>query len=137
MKTIRDVMTTNVVTIPGEATITEAARKMRDDDIGDVVVLEQGRFAGIVTDRDIVVRALAEGYFGDRPVREVATTEVETLTPDASADEAIEAMRWGAVRRVPVVEDGRPVGIVSLGDLAMEREPDSVLGDISEAEPNN
>jgi CBS domain-containing protein len=138
MQRISDVMTADVTTCPQDATIEDAARLMRQEDIGDVLVTdEEGRLAGIVTDRDIVVRALAEGRSpGETPVRDVLTTEVVALEPKDAVDRAVQVMRDGAVRRVPVVEDGRPVGIVSIGDLAVERDPDSALADISAAEPN-
>ena len=110
---------------------------MRDGNIGDVVVLEDGQVRGILTDRDIVIRALAEGMDPSRTtVGEVCSRELTTLSPTDSIAQAVSIMRDKAIRRLPVVEGGRPVGIVSLGDLAVEREPDSALGGISAAPPN-
>jgi CBS domain-containing protein len=111
---------------------------MRDRDIGDVLVTDDdGRLAGIVTDRDIVVRCLAEGAAGDTTLDRACSSEVHTLDVGSSVGDAIDMMRAHAMRRVPVVEGGRAVGIVSIGDLAVEREPDSALGDISAAAPND
>ena len=110
---------------------------MRDSDIGDVVVMEGGQVSGIVTDRDIVVRAVADGRDPDSTnVSDVCTTGVETIAPEASVDEALSLMREKDIRRLPVAKSGRPVGIISLGDLAVEREPDSTLADISAAAPD-
>ncbi|MCU0314317.1 MAG: CBS domain-containing protein, partial [Solirubrobacteraceae bacterium] len=119
------------------ASITEAARAMRDRDIGTVVAVQDGEIRGILTDRDIVVRGLA----AERPVEEVRVGDVcsatpATLTPDDPVDAAIRLVRERHVRRIPVVENGRPVGIVSIGDLAIERDRDSALAELSDAPPN-
>ena len=130
-------MTRDPRTVDATDTITDAARVMRDSDIGDVVVIEDGQVSGIVTDRDIVVRAVSEGRDPDStPVSEVCTTGVETIEPEASVDDALSLMREKDIRRLPVAKSGRPVGIISLGDLAVEREPDSTLADISAASPD-
>ena len=131
-------MTRNPRTTNADDPVIEAARIMRDDDIGDVIVIEDESVAGIVTDRDIAVRGVAEGRDpGSTPVREVCSTGVEAIEPDASVDDVLRRMREADIRRLPVVEGDRPVGIVSLGDLAVERAPDSVLADISAATPDN
>jgi CBS domain-containing protein len=131
-------MTRDPRTVNAGDPVVEAARIMRDDDIGDVIVVESGNVQGIVTDRDIVVRDVAEGRDPEStPVREVCTTGLEALEPGATVSDALRKMREEDIRRLPVVEDGRPVGIVSLGDLAVEREPDSTLADISAASPDN
>jgi CBS domain-containing protein len=136
-RTVEEVMTTNLRTVNVEDTVLEAARVMRDGDIGDVVVTEDGQVTGILTDRDIVVRAVAEGRDPDSTaVGEVCTTGIQAIEPDASVDDALRMMREHDIRRLPVVKNGRPVGIVSLGDLAVEREPDSTLADISAAAPD-
>jgi CBS domain-containing protein len=135
---IGDVMTSDPRTVDVGDTLVDAARQMRDGDVGSVIVLENGQVSGILTDRDIVVRAVAEGRDpGETKVGEICSRDLTTLTPDQSVDDAIRLMREQDVRRLPVVEDGRPVGIVSLGDLAIEREPDSALADISSAPPND
>jgi CBS domain-containing protein len=135
--TIREVMTQNPTTVEASATIQEAAQLMDKEDIGNVLVVENGEVQGIVTDRDIVVRVLAKGNGSDASVREACSTDLQALSPDDSIDDAIKKMEQADVRRLPVVEDNKPVGIVSLGDLAVERDTDSALADISSASPNN
>ncbi|WP_308169632.1 CBS domain-containing protein [Acrocarpospora catenulata] len=137
MQTVRDVMTARPTTLPVDAPIIKAARLMRDQGIGDVLVTKEGRLCGLVTDRDIVVRAVAEGRdIGITPVGALCSAHLVTVRPDQNADEVVRLMRERAIRRIPVVEDDRPVGIVSLGDMALERDPDSALSDISSAPPN-
>jgi CBS domain-containing protein len=117
--------------------IVEAARVMRDRDMGDVLVAEGDRLHGIATDRDIVIRAVAEGWNPDStPIAEVCTKEPTTLAPTDSVRDAVKLMRDKAIRRLPVVEDGRPVGIVTIGDLAIKADGESALADISAARPN-
>ncbi len=135
-QTVEQIMTTNPRTVNVDDTVKDAAALMRDGDIGDVIVVEGGQVTGIVTDRDIVVRAVAEGRDESTPVSEICTTGIKTIEPDASVDDALRTMREDDIRRLPVVKDGSPVGIVSLGDLAVEREPDSTLADISAAAPD-
>ncbi len=134
---VRDVMTTDLVTCPVDASLREAAQLMRDRSIGDVLVTRDGRLEGIVTDRDIVVRCIADGMSADSSVEQACSSDLTTVSPDSDIARAIDLMSEQALRRLPVVEDGRPVGILSLGDLAVEREPNSALGDISSARPNN
>jgi CBS domain-containing protein len=125
---IRDVMTSNPRTVSPEDTIQNAARIMRDEDTGVVPVVENGRAVGIITDRDIVVRAVAEGQL-DRPVREIVSGDVVTARPDMSTKEAAQLMSEHQVRRLPVVENERLVGIVSIGDLAVKEGSDKRVGD--------
>jgi CBS domain-containing protein len=134
---ISDVMTNDLATIGPDASLIDASKQMQERDIGDVLVVEDDRVYGIVTDRDIVVRGLARGLSPNAPASEIATTELTMLSPDDDAAEAVEWMRREAIRRVPVVQDGRPVGILSLGDLAQSRDPSSALSDISSAEPTD
>ena len=137
-KTLRDVMSTNPVTLPGTATVADAAARMRDDDIGDVIVLDGDGVAGIVTDRDIVLRGVGRGREArSTSVRDVCSSEVVTLSPDDDVTRATEIMKQKAIRRIPVVENGTPVGIVSIGDLAIEANGERALADISAAKPNN
>ena len=137
-ETLTSVMTTDLVTCPADATIADAARLMRDRDIGDVLVTDaDGRLTGIVTDRDIVVRCLAEGADARSTLDRACSSDVHTLTTASTVDEAVDVMREHALRRIPIVDDGRAIGIISIGDLAVEREPDSALGDISAAAPND
>lgn len=135
---IREVMTPAPVVLPLDISLAEAARLMRDQAIGDVLVTEEDRLCGMVTDRDIVVRALADARDPARTnLGDICSAEVVTLGPESSTSEAVRLMRDNAIRRIPVVEDGRPVGIVSIGDLAIELDERSALSDISAAPPSN
>lgn len=137
-KTLRDVMSPNPVTLPATATVLEAARRMRDDDIGDVIVMDGDRVGGIVTDRDVVVRAVAEGRDPQScTVRDVCSADVTTLSPDDSIKRAVDLMKQEAIRRIPICEDGTAVGIVSIGDLAIEANGERALADISAAPANS
>jgi len=134
---VRDVMTPNPVALEATASLVEAALAMRDFDVGAVLVLDNGQVRGIVTDRDIVVRAIAGGnYPATVKLAEICSRELTTLSPTDSVEEAVALMRDKSIRRLPVVEHGHPVGIVSLGDLAIEKDPHSALGNISAAPPN-
>jgi CBS domain-containing protein len=134
---IHDVMTPNPVALPGTTSVYEAARVMRDQDIGDVIVIENHQVCGIVTDRDIVVRTVAEAQdSATTTLADVCSHALLTVTPTDTVEEAVRLMRTYAIRRLPVVEGGKAVGMVSLGDLAVERDPDSALGEISAAPPN-
>jgi CBS domain-containing protein len=134
---IRELMTLNPVSMPGTASVQEAARAMREQDIGDVIVIEHNQVCGIVTDRDIAVRIVAEAQDpAATTLAAICSHSLLTVTPTDSVEEAIRLMCLHAVRRLPVVEAGKAVGIVSLGDLAVERDPKSVLGKISDAPPD-
>jgi CBS domain-containing protein len=135
---VRDVMTPRVVTLPTGTSLADAARTMREEDIGDIVVADDAGLAGLVTDRDIVVRAVAERLDpAGTTIGEILTQDLVTVRPDDSVQSAALLMRDHAVRRVVVCdEQERLVGILSIGDLAEEIDPESVLGGISRAEPN-
>jgi CBS domain-containing protein len=136
-QSIREVMTPTPVACAATATVAEAARFMRDGDVGDVLVERDGAVCGIVTDRDLVVRAIADGRDPNEvTLAEVCSAELTALSPTDSVEDAIRLMREKALRRLPVLDDGTAVGIVSIGDLAEERDPDSALADISAAPPN-
>jgi len=137
-RTVEEIMTRDPRTVSASDTIVDAARVMNESDIGDVIVVDGEQIKCIVTDRDIVVRAIAEGRDPQSTsVSDVCTASIEMIEPEASVDDALRKMREADIRRLPVVKDGRPVGIISLGDLAVEREPDSTLADISAASPDN
>ena len=137
-QSIQEVMTRDPQSVDIEDPLTRAAELMKQSDIGAVIVTENGEMCGLVTDRDIIVRAIAEHRDPESTkVRDVASTGVESVSPDASVEDAIKIVREHNVRRVPVVQDGKPVGIVSIGDLAIERDQDSALADISSATPNH
>ena len=138
-QTVGEVMTRDPVTVQSNATIVDAARLMRDRDIGPLVVVDSGQVRGIVTDRDLVVRGLADGRDPNSVrIAEVCTGDVEAVSPDEPIADAVRRMEQRDVRRLPVVDGGRPVGIVAMGDLAVEGElPSSSVADISAASPNN
>ncbi|MGA4684257.1 MULTISPECIES: CBS domain-containing protein [Micromonospora] len=135
---VSDVMTRQVVYLPAETPLDEAARVMKESDIGDVVVTDGATLAGMLTDRDIVVRAVAERADpGTTTIGSIITREVVMIEQNCTANEAASLMRERNIRRVLVCDNERKlVGIVSLGDLAMQLDPQSALSDISEAAPN-
>jgi len=137
-ESVRDVMTPLPRAMDASASVMDAAEIMRDSDIGDVVVLEDQRLYGILTDRDIVVRVLAEGSDpATVRVGQVCSRELTTIRPTASVGEAVRLIREKAIRRLPVVEEGGDVvGIVSMGDIAVARDRKSALADVSAAPPN-
>ncbi|MGK5440688.1 CBS domain-containing protein [Micromonospora sp. URMC 105] len=138
MTTVGEFMTTRLVTMDGDDTLTAAAQEMRDSAIGDVVVTAGDDVVGIVTDRDITVRGVAESMDPNTTkLNEITSKDVVTVSQYDDAVAAADLMRTYAVRRLPVIDDGKLVGLVSMGDLAVEREPQSVLADISADEPNN
>ena len=137
-QTVRDVMTAQPIVLEASATISDAARQMKEHDVGNVLVRRDGKICGIVTDRDLVVRALAENESnpGNQPIADVCSEDLECVEADAEIDEAIERMESRSIRRLAVVEDGEPLGVVSLGDLAIARDRNSLLGKISSAPPS-
>jgi CBS domain-containing protein len=136
-QTVADVMTPAPSTVGMSDTLQTAAEMMATLDVGALVVQAGHTTVGIVTDRDLVVRGLAEGLGLEAMVGEVASEDIVTVGPSLPAETAVEVMRAAAVRRIPVLDGDTVVGIVSLGDLAVERDPESALADISEAEPND
>jgi CBS domain-containing protein len=142
MLMLRDVMTPDPVSVAPETAVIEVARLMRDDDIGDVLVVDGERLVGVVTDRDIVIRGVADGVDpNDALVRDVMTVDLTVLPPDATVDDAADVMRERAVRRIPIVDGERVVGVVTIGDLAIEQDGDEEIGDtladVSAAPPNS
>jgi CBS domain-containing protein len=134
---IKDVMTRDPVSVEPHASAADAARRMRDVDSGAILVCEDQHLLGLLTDRDIVMRAVAEGRDPAQvEVGEICTADVKALSPDDDIDRAVQLMRDRHVRRIPVVEGDRPVGIVSIGDLALARDERSALADISGAPAN-
>ncbi|MBU6534405.1 CBS domain-containing protein [Streptomyces sp. NPDC057245] len=136
---IRDVMSPAAVAVEPMTTVTRAARLMREENVGDVLVTYDRDLFGVLTDRDIVLRGIADGRDPDATTVGAVCTPppVVTLDPDDSTDRAAELMRQHAVRRIPVVEHGGvPVGVVTLGDLAAADDPHSALADIGRAAPD-
>ncbi|MCA1702996.1 MAG: CBS domain-containing protein [Actinobacteria bacterium] len=148
-------MTTDPITTASQSSVLEAARLMRAGNVGSVIVTDDEALCGILTDRDIVVRGVAEGHDPEQlKVADICSPELATVEPHESVENAVQVMRDQALRRLPVVEDGKAVGIVSLGDLAIlkagwrrqrvrssgylprDDDPTSTLADISAAPPN-
>ncbi len=138
MTQLREVMTPNPTIYSATTSIADAARAMRDTNVGDVLVERDGALCGIVTDRDIVVRAVAEDRNpSDARLGDICSRELTTLAPTDDVEDAVRVMRDKALRRLPICDGDQPVGVVSLGDLAIERDPDSALAAISTAPPNS
>lgn len=136
--TVEDVMTTNLITCDLSCGVGEAARAMRDRSIGDVLVMDGIELHGIVTDRDLTMRVIADGLDPETTIlADVCAGERLTIAPDEPIEVAVEMMRDQAVRRLPVCVGNIPVGIVSLGDLALDRDRYSALAAISAAPPNS
>lgn len=128
MQTVREVMTSDVKYCTPVDNVYEVAIKMRDFNVGAIPVVDHGRLIGMITDRDLVVRGIAEKRPGSTSVTEVMSDKLITITPDASVQEAAKRMAEHQIRRLPVVEYDRLVGIVSLGDLAISRYSDESAG---------
>jgi CBS domain-containing protein len=135
---VRDLMTPDPLTVGQEVTLTDAARQMRDADVGVLIVTHGPEVRGVLTDRDIVVRAVADHLDpATTRIAEIVTHDLVAVSPGDDIDTVAEMMRTHSVRRLPVLDGERLVGVVSLGDLAAERDSGSVLADISTDEPNN
>jgi CBS domain-containing protein len=135
-KTIREAMTSNPCSIDTDKSVAYAAQMMRDEDVGIAPIVEGDRLVGVLTDRDIAVRVVAEGLDPERvKVYEVASRDVVTLDPSQDLDEALRLLARHKVRRLPVVEeDGRLVGVVAQADIAQkadERRTGEVVEQIS------
>ena len=138
---VREVMTVLPETVTGEATLTEAARIMADGDVGDVLVVESAteRLLGILTDRDITIRAIAaERDPSSTTVGSIVSHDLETVAPTDSVRETMAHMRAASVRRLPVVLDGKAIGVVSLGDLSLasDQGAGATLAHLSMAAPD-
>lgn len=135
---IRDLMTDNPRTIDAEKPVAYAAKMMRDEDVGLAPIVQGDRLVGTLTDRDIAIRVVAEGRDPESTtVREVASTDLVTIDPERSLDEALRLMAQHQVRRLPVVEeDGRLVGVLAQADVARhgeDRETGQVVEQISQS----
>lgn len=129
----REIMTSNVRTATRDMPLRDVAVLMRDGDMGAIPVVENGKLAGIVTDRDIVVRSIAEGRGADTPVGDAMTTELFSVRPDDYVFEAIRLMGEKQVRRIPVVtETGELAGIISMADVALEMEDEREIAETLE-----
>ena len=137
-KTVADVMTKDPVAMSADSSVVEAAKAMSDFRIGSVVVMEMDKPCGIVTDRDIAVKAVATG--GDPSttrLADICSRDLAAVRPDQSVDDAVKVMKSHDVKRVLVMTDSKLEGIVSLGDLTSRGMGEDVQDDLSKAEPNN
>ena len=134
MRTVRDIMSAAPACMPPGESVSAAALAMKRHGIGTVLVLTDGRLSGLVTDRDITVRVLAEGR-DPRTTRigDISDGELVVLDPDDDLAQAARLIRDRAVRRIPVLRNGIPVGVLSVGDLALEKDATSVLSGVSSA----
>jgi CBS domain-containing protein len=132
MEQVRDVMTQNPTSCDPSATVVDAAKVMASEDVGSVPVVKDGRLAGVVTDRDIVVRVLAESRDpNSTTVGEIASSDLETVSPDDDLNTALRKMASSKVRRLPVVDGDELVGIVAQADVARQGN-DSKTGQVVE-----
>ena len=128
-QTVQEAMTSNPAAITPDTTAQEAAQLMKSEDVGALPVVEDGRLTCVITDRDLAIRAVAEGAGADTPVRDLASKDVVTIDPQQSLEEAARLMAKHQVRRLPVVEeDGRLVGMLAQADVAKHAD-DARTGD--------
>ncbi|MFX3623610.1 MAG: CBS domain-containing protein [Ectobacillus sp.] len=136
MTTVREVMSTDIACCTTLDNVYEAAVKMKEEDVGVIPIVENNRLVGLVTDRDLVIRGIADKHPGSNKITEVMSTNIVTVSPDDSVEKATELMSLHQIRRLPVVENGMLVGMLSLGDLAVEQQTDDqaayALSEISE-----
>lgn len=129
----REIMTSNVKTATRDQTLREVAAIMRDGDMGSIPVVEGGKLVGIVTDRDMVVRSIADGKDASTPISEAMTTEIFSVRPDDFVFEAIRLMGDKQVRRIPVVDEtGSLAGIIAMADVALEMEDEREIAETLE-----
>jgi CBS domain-containing protein len=135
-KKVREIMTQNPTAVRRDSTVGEAAQLMKREDVGSLPVVDGDTLVGIVTDRDIVLRVVAEGREpGSTTVGEVHSDDPVAVEPEQDLDEALQQMARHQVRRLPVVDGGRLVGVVAQADVAREAgdaETGRVVGEISE-----
>ncbi len=137
LKTVKEIMSTDCVTLTLQDNVFEAALKMKQHNIGFIPVLDGKKLVGVVTDRDLVVRGYAEKHSGSTAIQEVLSEQLTTVNPETSVDDAAKLMANEQIRRLPVVEHGNLVGVVAIGDMAVrtkfEDEAGEALSKISES----
>lgn len=127
---VREVMTADVITASPDTTLEEVSTMMKTNDTGAIPVVDEEELVGIITDRDIVVRCVAEGKDpAETTAEDIITNDLETVNPDTDVEEALEIMGRNQVRRLPVVEDGTLVGMISIGDLAVKQDDEQDTGE--------
>ncbi|MBM7693422.1 CBS domain-containing protein [Peribacillus deserti] len=141
MKTVKDYMSSTVDYCTTLDNVFEVAVKMKDLDVGIIPILEDNRLVGVITDRDIVVRGVAEKHPGSTKVTDIMSSDLYTADPDMSIEEAAHMMAEQQIKRLPVVKDEKLVGIIALRDIAVHDETKSqagfALSEISETQGNN
>jgi CBS domain-containing protein len=138
MKQIRDVMTQKVDFVTPADNVYEVAVKMKDNNVGVIPVCENDQLLGVITDRDIVIRGVAEKRPGSTKVSDIMSSELYTGTPEMSVEEVANLMAEKQIRRLPIVENNKMVGIISLGDLSLTKESNSAAGHaLSEVSEHN
>lgn len=135
-KKVREIMTPDPVGVHYDQILIETARVMRDAGVGAVLVVNGDELSGVVTDRDLVIRGLAGGAAPDSPVGPLCSARLVGVEADADVTEAGRLMAANAVRRLPVIDDGQIVGMLSMGDLAASADGGSSLAAVSTADPN-
>jgi len=133
---VRDLMTPGPIWVDYNQTIGEVARIMRDWGVGAVLVVNDQSLYGLVTDRDLVVRAIAESKGPGEAVGPLSSRDLVAVEADADTAVAVQLMRDCAVRRLPVIDDGQVAGMVSIGDLALEEHPAFALAEVSTTNAN-
>ncbi|WP_082234285.1 CBS domain-containing protein [Halobacillus massiliensis] len=129
MKTVRDVMTTDVSVCQTSSTLYEAASLMKQQNVGAIPICdENGQLQGMVTDRDLVIRGYANSSPDSTTVQQVMSDHVYEVTPDTTLEEASQIMAQHQIRRLPVIENGKLAGIISLGDLSLDEKSDQSAG---------
>ncbi len=126
---VRDIMTDSVSTVDSNSRVSDAAKMMKDLNVGSIPVCEGSKPVGIVTDRDITIRSTADGGDANTPVNQVMSGNLVYGTPDMSDEEAARLMAENQIRRLPIVENGNLVGILALGDLAVQSRSDLEAGE--------
>jgi CBS domain-containing protein len=129
---VQEAMTSNPTAITPDTTVQEAARLMKTEDVGALPIVEDGRLTGVITDRDLAIRGIAEGRGAETTVRDLASKDIVTIDPQQSLEEAARVMAEHQVRRLPVVEeDGRLVGMLAQADVAQAGH-DTLTGEVVE-----
>ncbi|MCJ7839525.1 CBS domain-containing protein [Lederbergia sp. NSJ-179] len=140
MTQIRDIMTTSIETCSPNETVYDVSVRMKDDNIGVIPIVDNERLIGVITDRDIVLRCIAEKESPQSKVSDIMSSRLITVTPETTTQEATQLMAKEQIRRLPVVEDSKLVGIVALADLAVRDltndQAKAALSEISEPNEN-